>query len=63
MYDQSDTALVRRLRSDRDADERQVGGVKREVEHHGLRQAEEPAEGVNMQGVIWRWHRRRRRDR
>lgn len=63
MYDQSELAAVRQLRGDRDTDERPAGGPRREAEHHGLRQAEEPADGVNLQGVVWRWHRRRRRER
>ncbi len=63
MYDQSDAESLRRLRTDRGVDERQVGGPRREADSHGLRQAEEPAEGVSLQGVIWRWHMRRRRER
>lgn len=63
MYDQSEATLGRRLREDRAGEEREVGGERRDVERHGLRQAEEPADGVNLQGVVWRWHRRRRRER
>lgn len=63
MYDQSEAETARRLQPAHDANERHADNARREADPRKLRPAEEPADGAHPQGVVWRWHVRRRRPR